>query len=293
VAFPLAAELAKHNEVWGIARFADRATRDRVESVGVATRVVDLTVGDFAGLPDDFTYLLHLAAYLGDSEDFDFAIAANAEGTGLVMQHCRKAKAALIMTTSSVYRPHEDPWFAYKEMDPLGDGRLPIVPTYSISKIAQEAVARTYARTLDLPTVITRINCPYGFNGGMVVNYLDAIVAGRPVTLRWDPNPYSPIHESDVFNHLPALLDVASVPATIVNWGNDEPVAMQDLCRFIGDMTARPVDLRVTEVPGTHRGAVADPAKRLAITGPTKVSWQEGMRRVYSHRYPDGTVLQL
>jgi hypothetical protein len=48
------------------------------------------------------------------------------------------------------------------------------------------------------------------------------------------------------------------------------------------------VDLRVSEVPGTHRGAVGDPTKRLAITGPCTVPWQEGMRLLYAHRYPDG-----
>jgi nucleoside-diphosphate-sugar epimerase len=288
VAFPMTAALAEHNEVWGIARFGDPASRARVDALGVTTRQVDLTSGDFGDLPDDFTYLLHTAAFLGGGEDFGLAIATNAEGTGLLMQHCRKAKAALVMTTPSVYRPHDDPWHAYTETDPLGDGRLPIVPTYSISKIAQEAVARTFARALDLPTVITRINCPYGLNGGMVVHYMDSIIAGRAITMRWDPNPYSPIYETDVMDQLEALLAAASVPATIVNWGSDEGVSMQDACRFIGELTGRPVDLRVNEVPGTHRGAVGDATKRLALTGPCRVSWQEGLRRVYAHRYPGG-----
>jgi len=36
--------------------------------------------------------------------------------TGVLLQHCRKAKAALVMSTFSVYRPAEDPTLPYIEM---------------------------------------------------------------------------------------------------------------------------------------------------------------------------------
>ena len=38
IAFPLAESLARDNEVWGIARFGNPATRDEVEAAGVTTR---------------------------------------------------------------------------------------------------------------------------------------------------------------------------------------------------------------------------------------------------------------
>ncbi|MBX6387886.1 MAG: NAD(P)-dependent oxidoreductase [Frankia sp.] len=288
IAYPIAAALAKDNEVWGIARFSDPASRERVAALGVTTRSVDLASGDFSDLPDDFTYLLHTAAYLGGGLDYDLALATNAEGTGLLMRHCASAKAALIMSTMSVYKAHEDPWHPYVETDPLGDAHLPVIPTYSVSKIGLEAVARTFARALGLPTVITRINAVYGPNGGLLVHYLDQIVDRQPVTLRWDPSPYTPIYESDVVDQVEAMLAAASVPATIVNWGGDEAVPMQDVCRHIGELTGRPVDLRVAAVPGTQRGAISDVTRRRSITGPCRVPWREGIRRVLEHRYPQG-----
>jgi nucleoside-diphosphate-sugar epimerase len=106
IAFGLAKMLAAHNEVWGIARFSDPATRDEVEALGVTTRAVDIAEGDFAGLPWDFTYLLQIAADF--SNDFERAFRVNAEGTGLLLAHCRKAKAALVMSTVTVYKPHPD-----------------------------------------------------------------------------------------------------------------------------------------------------------------------------------------
>ena len=38
--------------------------------------------------------------------------------------------------------------------------------TYSIAKIAAEAVARYGARRFELPTTIARLTVPYGDNGG-------------------------------------------------------------------------------------------------------------------------------
>ena len=82
---------------------------------------VDLASGDFGELPSDFTYVLHLAVYQVEGLDYDTALRTNAEGTGLLMSHCRNAKAFLHMSTCSVYKPNPDPHHIYTETDPLGD----------------------------------------------------------------------------------------------------------------------------------------------------------------------------
>ena len=111
IAFGLARSLVADNEVWGIARFSDPATRDKVEELGVTTRTLDIADDDFGDLPTDFTYLLHLVADFS-ADDYDRALRVNAEGTGFVLEHCRTAKAALVMSTVTVYKPHPDPWHA-------------------------------------------------------------------------------------------------------------------------------------------------------------------------------------
>src|SRR5262249_32321534 len=144
IAFGLARMLAADNEVWGIARFRDPASREEVDGLGVTTRVLDYGDGDFTDLPDDFTYLLHIAADFG--EDYERGLRVNAEGTGLLLSHCRGGKAALVMSTVTVYKPHPDPWHPFREDDPIGDAGLPHPQPYSIVKIAEEAVARYCAR---------------------------------------------------------------------------------------------------------------------------------------------------
>lgn len=288
IAFPLAEFLARDNDVWGIARFSDPESRRRVEALGVTTRAIDLASGDFGDLPDDFDHVLHLATFQGGGVDYDQALTVNAEGTGLLLAHCRRAKSALVMSTASVYRPHEDPQHAYVETDPLGDANSPHAPTYSVSKIAQEAVARTCARLFELPVVIARMNASYGANGGLPAYHLDWVVAGQPVVVRGDPCPYSPIHQDDINAQVEPLLAAAAIPATIVNWGGDDVVGPQDWCAYFGELTGRAPEVVVREMPGTQRGSVLDASKRRTLTGPCRVGWRDGMRRMFEARYPDG-----
>jgi nucleoside-diphosphate-sugar epimerase len=284
IAFPIAEALSKENDVWGIARFSDHESRERVEAVGVTTRVCDIGNGDFSALPSDFTYLLHLAAYQGPETDYDYAITVNAEGAGLLMQHCRDARAALVMSTSSVYRPDDDPMHAFLEGDPIGGGTSPWAPTYAVSKVAQEAVVRQNARSLGLPTVIARMNASYGPNGGLPALNLDALLAGQPIIARSDPCPYSPIFQDDINEQVEPLLAAASVPATIVNWGGDEAVTIQEWSAYLGTLTGREAEVTVIDFPGSHQGMISDPTKRLALTGPCRVDWHQGMRLMVEAR---------
>lgn len=286
IGFGLARSLAGNNEVWGIARFRDPAARERVAALGVSTREVDIAEGDFGDLPTDFTYLLHLAADFS-ADDYDRALRVNAEGTGLLLEHCRHAKAALVMSTVTVYKPHRDPWHAFCEDDPIGDQMLPQQLPYGISKIAEEAVARYCARSFGLPTTIARMGAAYGERGGLPVWHLHAIAAGEPVKTRWDPVPYTPIHDDDIADQLEPLLGAAGVPATIVNWAGDDAVSVQQWSAYFGELLGVEPTVVVEPVSGASVGSVGDPTKRIAITGPCRVGWRDGFRRVAQLFYPD------
>lgn len=284
IGFPLATHLATRNEVWGLARFSDPTSEQRLESVGVTPLRHELGVDDIEEVPDDFSYVIHLAAHM-TGDDYDHAITVNAEGTGLLLQRCRRAKAALVMSTHSVYKPQADPWHVFVESDPLGDVNSTVTPTYSMSKIAQEAVARYCARALDLPVVIARMNASYGPNGGLPAYHLDAVANGQPVATRWDPCLYSPIFEDDINEQAGPLLAAATVPATILNWAGDEAVSVQEWARIMGELAGKPAEVVVTEIPNTLRGSVADVSRRLAATGPCRVGIREGLRRTWDHRH--------
>lgn len=286
IAFGIARSLVADNEVWGIARFGDPATREKVETIGVTTRTLDIADAEFGDLPRDFTYLLHIAADFS-ADDYDRAMRVNAEATGFVLEHCRTAKAALVMSTITTYKPHPDPWHPFREDDPLGDAMATPSAPYSVSKIAQEAVARYCAKSFDLPVTIARMCAAYGDQGGLPAWHLQAVAAGEPVYARWDPLPYSPIHDDDICAQLEPLLDAASVPATIVNWGGDEPASVQEWCAYFGELLGTTAEVVVEPVPGASVGSVGDHTKRSSITGPCRVGWRDGYRRLAEQLYPD------
>jgi hypothetical protein len=116
---------------------------------------------------------------------------------------------------------------------------------------------------------------------------MQALVAGQPVRLRWDPLPYSPIHDDDIAAQLEPLLAAATVPATIVNWCGDRPVSAQEWTAYFADLLGVEAKIEVAPVPGASRGSVGDHTKRAAITGPCTVDWQDGFRRTAAHFYPD------
>jgi nucleoside-diphosphate-sugar epimerase len=286
VAFPVASALAQHNDVWGLARFTDPTSRHRVESAGIHAVAADISApGALDELPE-FDYVLHLAYYRGGMGDFEEAMRINAEGTGLLLTRFRSARAVLVMSSNVIYPPHDDPWHAHREDEPIG-GMIPFwSPTSPTAKVAEEAVARSYARTLDLPVVITRLNSVYGPSGDLqAVMNMDAVVEGRPVSARWDPHPHAPIHVDDIVGQLDAMLDAASTPATIVNWAGDDQVTIQQWSQMAAEWAGTTANVVVNAVPGTTRNNLADTTKRMSITGPCGVRFESGFRAIFEQRH--------
>lgn len=289
IGYRLASYLAKSNEVWGLARFRDEGKRKQLEGEGVRTHATDLADPRLRGLPDDFTCLIHFAVHQEGGLDFDMALRVNAEGTGLLMAHCRRARGALVMSSCAVYDLPDDPYHAVKETDPLGGPRSLHCPTYATSKMAQEAVARSTARQLGLPTTIARMNVFYGEYGGLPPWQFEWMLAGLPVPLQ--PNRASvctPIHEEDINSQVGGLLAAASVPATIVNWGGDEVVDVRTYCAYMGEIAGlKPQFIDAPDDPLAAKTVVADSTRRRELTGASRVGWREGMRRVIATRHPE------
>ena len=278
----LARALAVDNEVWGIARFTDPAAREALEHGGIRCETVNLAAGDFSGIPSDFDYVLNLA--VAKSGRWDKDLAANAESVGLLMAHCPDATAFLHASSAAVYDPPDDE--PRTESTALGDNHKHLFPTYSISKIAGEVVARTMARALGVPTTIARLNVPYGDNGGWPYYQMEMMLAGVPIPVPpGGPARYNPIHEDDVLATLPGLLDAASVPATTVNWCGDQTVSLQEWCTYIGTLVGR--DPVFEESDHALRGGPTDVTLMHELVGGTSVDWRDGMRRMVAAFHPE------
>jgi len=284
VGFPIARELARHNEVHGLARFGCGADRDRLEAVGVRCIPADLATDSFGKVPDDFTYVLNLAVVKSGETDFEYDLAANAESVGRLMYHCRKAKAWLQCSSGGVYQAagHRP----LKETDPLGDNHRSLLPTYSICKIAAETMARFGARQWNVPTIIARLSVPYGDNGGWPAMHLDWMLDGSMIPVHPDkPSLYNPIHEDDYIAQIPKLLACATVPAMTINWGGSEPASIEEWCAYMGQLVG--VEPKFVSTDRTLGSIVMDVTRMNERVGRTTVPWRDGMRRMVQARHPE------
>jgi nucleoside-diphosphate-sugar epimerase len=298
VGAPIASYLARSNEVWGVARFAEPAdrtealytnplSRPAIEAQGVRTCAVDLGSPDLSELPDDFTYVLHLAHTR--LAEIDKAVQVNAIGAGRVLQHCRRAKAALVMSSHAVYSPPADVFHPSREGDDMGKAVTPWAPSSPASKISLEAVARFCAEAFDLRVITMRLNTVYGIHAGMAVGLpllnMDAVMADESIDALADPNPHSPIALDDMYTHLEALLDAASIPGTVVNWTGEETVTLQQWCAQVGELGHKEPRINVTPVPGTLAGSVADATRLRSIVGPSERTFAGHYAEMFAQRY--------
>jgi UDP-glucuronate 4-epimerase len=288
VALPLAVELAKNNEVWGVARFRDSSAREQLEASGVRCESADLSSGDLSSIPDDFAYALNFSVSRTGSWQKD--LDANVVALGFLMEHCRNARAFFHCSTSGVYQSQTD--HLHREGDPLGDNHrpwettLPFLSTYSISKIAAESMATYCSRRFALPTVIARLAVPYGDNGGWPAFHLELMAAGAPIELHPDrPNRFNPIHETDIVATVPALLSAASVPARAVNWGGPE-CSLEQWCSIMGRLTGMVPEF--AETTATICGVPLDLSELESLTGlRTFTAIEDGIAKMVRARRPD------
>ncbi len=281
VAFPIARELAKHNRVYGLARFSKATDRERVEKLGVTPLAVDLAKDSLDTLPEDVSLVLHFAVV--KTGDFDYDLEANVEGTGRLYSRCRGARAFLHCSSAAVYEPAQGR--AHPESDPLGDSHRSMFPTYSIAKIASESMARYAAREWNVPTTIMRLNVPYGDNGGWPWYHLMMMKSGVEIPIHpAGPNRFNMLHEDDYLAQIPKLVEIASVPATTLNWGG-EVSSIEEWCAYLGELTG--LEPRLVKNESATSSNELDLSRMHELIGPATTPWRDGIRRLVEARNPE------
>jgi len=218
------------------------------------------------------------------SGDFDYDLAANAEGVGNLMMRCLRAKAFLHFSSTAVYEyVGQEP---RAENAPLGDNHRVMFPTYSISKIAAETVCRFVAHQHKIPTTIARLSVPYGDNGGWMYFHMLMMQQGIAIDLHPDkPNYYNPLHSDDYIEKIPYLLGAATTDVTTTNFGGSEKVSIEEWCAYIGELTG--FEPKFQDNPKAFGSLCIDTQKMHSLIGETTVDWRDGIRRQMQNLAPD------
>jgi nucleoside-diphosphate-sugar epimerase len=280
IAYPIARALAQRNEVWGTARFSKPGDREKLAAIGVVPLQHDISSGDFAALPADFTYVFHAAVDPG-AGDWRRCVQTNADHSGRLMHHCRTARGFVYCSTGSIYQ--------YRGQRPLSEADGPGVPqraNYSFSKIAGEAVCTWVAEQFRVPLTIIRICSTYGPEGGAPADRLEMMLQGRSIPLHPEkPNNYNPIYEDDYVALGIRAMQVAALPPITVNWAGSETVSAEDYCIYMGELIG--VQPKFEYTSAAHTPLWPDVTYMHEILGRTQVHWRDGLRRMIEHRHPE------
>jgi nucleoside-diphosphate-sugar epimerase len=280
IAFPIARFLAKRNEVWGTARFSKPGDRDKLAAVGVVPLQLDMSGDSLAGVADDFTHVFHAAVDSG-AGDWRRCVHTNADNSGKLLHHCRKARGFVYCSTGSIYK--------YQGQRPLTEADGPGVPqraNYSFSKIAGEAVCSWVAEQFRIPLTIIRICSTYGPEGGAPADRLEMMLQGKSIPLHPDkPNNYNPIYENDYVELGIRAMEVASLPPVVVNWAGSETVSAEDYCAYMAELVG--VEAKFEYTTAAHTPLWPDVTHMHEILGRTRVHWRDGLRLMIEARHPE------
>jgi len=270
VAFPVAAELAKNNEVYAVARFSDPHQQQLLDLAGAHTIAFDLANPDLSALPESVDVVINYAVLPPTHKD---AYEVNAGTTGRLARRYRDCEAFVHGSTGSLYQYQgERP---LREDDPYGLHAS--AENYAASKIAAEMLLKHLSTDYALPVTIVRIFSFYGPRGGGVTQRIDQIFRGEPVSVYPGPrNVHTPLYQDDYVEKTTAAAGIARVGAEIVNVGGTEPVTTQEYCHVAGELLGKePIFAENSKAWPIW----ADTTKMVELLGPNRISVREGIHR--------------
>lgn len=271
VAFPVARELAKNNEVIAVARYSDPEQKRMIEAAGAKALAFDLANENLSALPDSVDVVINYAVLPPFHKD---AYNVNAGTTGRLARRYQNCQAFVHGSTGSLYEYQGER--ALKETDPYGLHSS--AENYAASKIAAEYLLKHLSLDYELPVTMVRIFSFYGSRGGGVTQRIDQVARGEPVSIYPGvKNYHTPMYEDDYVEKTIAAAGIAKVGTEIINIGGSEVVTTEEYCRIAGEYLGKEPSF----IENSKAWPIwADTTKMEKLLGPSKVSIREGIRRL-------------
>jgi UDP-glucose 4-epimerase len=210
-------------------------------------RFIEADISHWHGLGQAVAWadrIYHLAAVVGVFRVLAEPIkvmTTNIEGCERLLSAVQQGSwkpQVLIASSSEVYGPRVDNQLA-EDMDLIIQPDAPPRWNYTISKLADEALALSYAHVHDIPITVARLFNTVGPRQtgryGMVIpRFVQQAVNDEPVTVFGDgQQSRSFIDVRDAAVMLEQLAAMACPEGLIVNVGNDREISILDLARLV------------------------------------------------------------
>lgn len=252
-------------------------------SVAVHGDLTDLVLLERALVEYQPEFVFHLAAQTqvgvarrGPYHTFE----ANVRGTYALLEGVRRAGSRSRVLVASSDKAYGEQSLPYTEDMPL----LAVHP-YDASKAAAEIIARSYARSGGVATVVTRCSNLYG--GGdlnwarLIPGTIRSLLRDEDPVIRSDGTPIRDyLHVRDAAEGCLAAATCADVDAVAYNLSSEKPLSVLEVvsavARAVGK--ARPLDIRAEaegEIPSQYASAAR---ARAALGWSARTTLDEGLR---------------
>lgn len=252
-----------------VAKFRDTKVRRSFESLGVKTYRRDLSLLDaFKGVPRKFDAVFHLAGLKFGSEDNpDLTLRVNVYSTSQVMEHFAASGAIAYASSGNVYP------------DTAAGANEQVLPVpqsfYAVTRVGAELMMDWYSRRNSTPSVIQRIFYGYNTEFGVPADIARQIRDGEAIDLT--TSKANVIWLDDLIDQMIRSLDLAAVPATIINLTNPDIAGVRTIAEKLGKLMGKKPRFK-GKPSATSLLADASLARKLFGTPPTTLD--EGLRRL-------------
>ncbi len=256
--------------VWGVARFSNADTMNRLSAWGVRTIAADLLEpGALGSLPETPNVILMAGQKFGTAEDPAGTQATNVELPGLVAR--RYAGSRIVaFSTGNVYPLTPVGGGGSTEDDPAGP-----IGEYARTAVDREQVLIESAIDRQTPMVILRLNYAIEPRYGVFRDIADRVYRQEPIDLT--TGHVNVIWQRDANEIALRLLAHCTTPPLTLNVTGAEAVSVREVAEAFG----RLFDIEPV-FDGREAGTalLSNAGRCHALLGTPPVSWQEMIARV-------------
>lgn len=263
-----------------------RNIQEHLKNRNYSLREADITNEDevfsiFENVQPDI--VVHLAANAGVRPSLKNPtkyVSTNIVGTTNLLNACVKydVKKFIFGSSSSVYGLNEK--VPFSETDPT----LQVASPYGATKVAGEAICRSYSNCYDISIISLRFFTVYGPRQRpdlAIHKFARKILSNQPITLYGDGSTsrdYTFV--TDIVEGIRKAIDINVKGYEVLNLGNDHPTKLIDLVHELEDALGKKAKIewlpeQVGDVPRTW----ADLTKSRSILGYSpKIKLKEGLK---------------
>ncbi len=221
-------------EVIAVSRFSDPDARFWLESHGVRTIACDLLDREaVAALPDSRNVIFMAGRKFGTSSDPSRTWAMNTLAPAYVAERYRDARIVAV-SSGCVY-----PFVPVHSGGSREDDPLTPIGEYSNACVARERLLEYLSTSQQTPVCLIRLNYAVDLRYGVLVDIALKVYRGEPIDISM--GYLNCIWQGDANEMILRSLDLAAVPAMVLNLTGPGTLSVKELAGEFGEMMDRPV----------------------------------------------------